>query len=74
MSLDEEGNFMARWGVETTALRVLRDGWSRRTLYDVGASTTRKRMGLFWFGCHRGKQCGGLCTHKWRPSPRRNCR
>jgi len=30
--------------VETTAPRVLRDGRLRRTLYEVGASMTRKRM------------------------------
>jgi len=46
MSPDGEGNFMARWGVETMTLGVLRDGWPRRTLYDVGASTTRKQMGI----------------------------
>jgi len=46
ISLDGEGNFMAKWGVETTTPRVLRDGRLSRTLYDVGASTTRKRMGM----------------------------
>jgi len=46
MSHDGEGNFMARWVVETTAPRMLRDGRQRRTLYEVGASTTRKRMGI----------------------------
>ena len=46
MSPDGDGNFMARWGVDTTASRVLRDGRPRRTLYDVGASTTRKRIGI----------------------------
>jgi len=46
MLLDGEGNFITRCGVETTTPRVLRDGRSRRTLYDVGASTTRKRMGM----------------------------
>jgi len=46
MSPDGEGNFMAEWGVEITALRVLRDGRPRRTLYDVDASTTRKRIGM----------------------------
>jgi len=39
---DGEGNFMARWGVDTTVPRVLREGRPRRTLYDVDASTTRK--------------------------------
>jgi len=33
---------MARWGVETTTPRVLRDGRPKRTLYEVGASMTRK--------------------------------
>jgi len=46
MSLDGEGNFMAKWDVETMAPRVLRDGRPRRTLYDAGASTTRKRIGM----------------------------
>ena len=46
MSPDGKGNFMARWGVEKTAPRVLRDGRPRRTFYEVGASTTRKRMGI----------------------------
>jgi len=46
MSPDGEGNFMARWGVEMTAPRVLRDGWPRRTLYDVGILMTRKRIGI----------------------------
>jgi len=31
---------------ETTAPRVLKDGRPSRTLYDVGASTTRKRIGV----------------------------
>jgi len=44
MSSDGEGNFMARFGVEMTTLRMLGDGRPRRTLYDVGASTTRKQM------------------------------
>jgi len=44
--MDGEGNFMARCGVETTTPRLLRDGRPRRTLYDVGASTIRKRMGM----------------------------
>jgi len=42
MSPDGEGNFMAKGVVDTTTPRVLRDGRPRRTLYDVGASTTRK--------------------------------
>jgi len=46
MSLDGKGNFMAKWGVETTAPRVLRDRQPSRTLYEVGASTKRKRMGM----------------------------
>jgi len=46
MSPDGDGNFMARWGVDTNASRVLKDGRPRRTLYDVGASTTRKRIGI----------------------------
>jgi len=46
MSLNEEGNFIARWSVETTTPKVLRDGRPKRTLYEVGASTTRKRMGI----------------------------
>jgi len=46
MSPDGEGNFMARCGVETTTPKVLRDVRLRRTLYDVGASTTRNRMGI----------------------------
>jgi len=46
ISLDEEGNFMARWGVETTAPRVLRDARPSITLYDVGASMTRKQIGM----------------------------
>jgi len=37
---------MAKWGVETTTPRVLRDGWPSRTFYKVGASTTRKWMGM----------------------------
>jgi len=37
---------MAKWGVETIAPRVLREGRPRRTLYDVGASTTRKQTGM----------------------------
>jgi len=44
MSPDGEGNLMARWGVETTVPKMLRDGRPRRTLYEVGASTTRKQM------------------------------
>jgi len=32
MSLEGEGNFMAKWGVETKAPRVLREGRPRRTL------------------------------------------
>jgi len=35
---------MAKCGVDTISPRVLRDGRPRRTLYDVGASTTRKQM------------------------------
>jgi len=37
---------MARCGVETTMPKVLSDGWPRRTLYGVGASTTSKQMGM----------------------------
>jgi len=43
MSLDGEGNFMARWGVEMTTPKVLRDGRPR-----IG-------WGLFWFECCREK-------------------
>jgi len=46
MSPDGDGNFMAKGGIETTTPRVFRDGQSRRTLYDVGASTIRKQMGM----------------------------
>jgi len=44
MSPDGKGNLIAKWGVEIKAPRVLRDGRLSRTLFDVGASTTRKRM------------------------------
>jgi len=37
---------MAKWGVETTTPRVLRDERPSRMLYDVGASTMRKRIGM----------------------------
>jgi len=62
---------MARWGVETTTPKVLRDGRPRRTLYEVGASTIRNQMGWFWFEFLPEKQCVGLRTHGWRPSFRR---
>jgi len=50
MSPDRDKNFMAECGVETTTPRMLRDGRSIRTLYDMGASTMRKwmRMVLVW--------------------------
>jgi len=32
MSLDEEGNFMARWGMDTIAPSVFSEGLPRRTL------------------------------------------
>jgi len=38
---------MARWSVETMTPKVLRDGQPRRSLYEVGASTIRKRIGIF---------------------------
>ena len=44
MSPDGKGNFMAKCGVDMTTPRMLRDGRPRRTLYDVGVSTTRKRV------------------------------
>jgi len=37
---------MARWGVETTVSKVLRDGRPSKTLYDVVASTTSKWTGM----------------------------
>jgi len=46
MSPDGEVNFMAKCGVDTIVPKVLRDGRPRRTLYDVGASMTRKRIGI----------------------------
>jgi len=36
VSLDGEGNFIAKWGVETTTPRVLRDGLSLRSLAKNG--------------------------------------
>ena len=44
MSLDEDWNFMARWGVYTMAPSVFSKGCPKRTLYDVWASTTRETL------------------------------
>jgi len=37
---------MDKCGIDTTTPMTLRDGRPRRTLYDVGTSTTRKQMGM----------------------------
>jgi len=46
ISLDVEGNFRARCGVETTAPSELREGRPNNILYEVWASTMRYQIGI----------------------------
>ena len=44
MSSSGEGNFMARWGVDTIVPSRFNDDLPKSTLYDVSASTNRYRI------------------------------